>query len=94
MACARPIILPIGGACRKLVVDEARAGVFVKPRGVKDFKEKILYFYNHPEERKTMGESGSRFVIEYFDRQKLANQYLEIMNKLAANQKNYEYSLG
>jgi len=88
MACAKPIILPIDGACRKLVVDEARAGIFVKPRDTEDFKEKIIYFYNHPEAREAMGQNGYRYVINYFDRQKLANQYLEIINKLATNQKN------
>ena len=79
MACARPVVLPIDGVCRKLVVDEARAGLFVRPEDAEDFKEKIFYFYNHPEARETMGQNGRRFVIERFDRQKLANQYLEII---------------
>lgn len=85
MACAKPIILPIDGACRKLVVDKARAGVFVKPRDAEDFIEKILYFYNHSEVRGALGQNGYRFVIERFNRQKLANQYLEIINKLVVD---------
>ena len=85
MACAKPIILPIDGVCRKLVVDGARSGIFVQPNNAKDFKEKILYLYNHPEVGKIIGENGYHFVIRYFNRQELAYQYINIMKNLIEN---------
>lgn len=85
MACAKPIILPIDGVCRKLVIDEARAGIFVRPGNANDFKEKILYLYQNDEELKKMGQNGYQFVLKNFDRQKLANKYLEIILDLIKN---------
>lgn len=82
MACAKPIILPINGACRKLVADEARAGLFVRPNDSEDFKDKIFYFYNHPDKAKELGENGYNFVKENFSREKLANKYLTILSEL------------
>jgi len=82
MVCSKPIILPIDGACRKLVINKAKAGIFIKPRDANDFKEKILYLYNHPEELEKLGQSGYQFVAKNFDRQKLADKYLEVMSNL------------
>jgi len=82
MAGSKPIILPIDGACRKLVVDEAKAGFFIKPGNAHDFKKKILYLYNHPEESKKLGQNGYNFVKENFDRQQLANKYLKIISEI------------
>lgn len=82
MACAKPIILPINGICRKLVVEEAKAGIFVRPRDAKGFQEKILYLYNHRQELEKLGENGYQFVNQNFNREKLADKYLEIMSNL------------
>lgn len=82
MACAKPIILPINGICKKLVIKQAKAGIFVKPGDAENFKEKILYLYNHPEARKKMGNNGYQFVVRHFDRQKLAAKYLRIISDL------------
>ncbi len=82
MACAKPIILPINGAARKLVIDEARAGIFVKPENANEFKEAILDLYNNRDKTEKLGENGYKFVQENFDRRKLAGKYLEIMLNL------------
>jgi glycosyltransferase involved in cell wall biosynthesis len=83
MACAKPIILPIDGVCRRLIIDEAGAGIFAKPGDAPDFKEKILYFYDRPEEAREMGLRGLDFVKNNFDRKKLAQKYLEAIVNLA-----------
>lgn len=85
MACAKPIILPINGACRELVINEANAGFFVRPRDADDFREKILYLYNHPEARKKLGQNGYNFVKKNFDRKKLADKYLKVILDLIKN---------
>jgi len=82
MSCLKPIILPIDGAARKLVVEEARAGIFVEPENANEFKEAVLFLYYHPEECKKFGQNGYQFVTKNFDRQKLASKYLEIMSNL------------
>ncbi|MDD5121301.1 MAG: glycosyltransferase family 4 protein [Patescibacteria group bacterium] len=76
MSCKKPTILPIDGAARKLVINQAQAGLFVEPENVQQFKEATLRLYQHPEEVKIFGENGYRFVTQNFDRQKLAEKYL------------------
>jgi glycosyltransferase involved in cell wall biosynthesis len=80
MACARPTILPIDGACRELLVDSAGAGIFVDPTDPEDFRDKILYLYDHPEELERMGGKGRTFVETHFDRRALAEEYLEALH--------------
>lgn len=87
MACARPIVLPIDGAARKLVIQEAQAGIFAKSGNAEEFKKAIIFLFEHPEKAKKFSESGCRFVQENFDRKKLANKYEKIISNLA-NKKN------
>lgn len=82
MACAKPIILPIDGAIRKLSIDQARAGIFIQPRDAKKFKNAIIELKNNAEKCKHFGENGYKFVIKNFDRKKLATKYLKIISKL------------
>lgn len=82
MACAKPIILPINGACRRLVIDEARAGIFTEPGNAKQFKKAIIQLYTNPAQAKQLGENGYQFVTQNFDRQRLAKKYLEILSNL------------
>ncbi|PIP16857.1 MAG: glycosyltransferase WbuB [Candidatus Portnoybacteria bacterium CG23_combo_of_CG06-09_8_20_14_all_37_13] len=79
MACAKPIILPIDGACRELVVEQAKAGIFVEPGNAQEFKKAVLFFYQCPEKLEKLGINGYNFVRENFDRQKLADKYLKIL---------------
>ncbi len=82
MACAKPIILPIDGVVRKLVVDEAGAGIFVEPKNCEKFIQAIDYLKNNKIACDTLGMNGYEFVKEHFDRSKLANSYLNILKKL------------
>ena len=87
MTCAKPIILPIDGACRKLLVDDAAAGIFVAPNNPEEFKEKLLLLYNDSNMAKTLGQNGHAFVQKFFDRKKLAQQYLvELANLVSKKQ--------
>lgn len=86
MACAKPIILPIKGASRKLV-EEANAGIFVPPNKSKSFKKTVLKLKNNPEKMKKMGKSGHQYVKENFVRENLAQKYLDITHKLTPDEK-------
>jgi glycosyltransferase involved in cell wall biosynthesis len=61
MACGLPVICTTntGGAD---LVREGRDGFILPIRDVDAIKEKILYFYEHPEACRTMGESARRRV--------------------------------
>ena len=81
MAMARPIILGVDGESRE-IVKKAKAGLCVEPENHIELKKAILRFYNHPEDVQKLGSNGHRFVEKYFDRDKLAKDYLEILTKV------------
>jgi glycosyltransferase involved in cell wall biosynthesis len=87
MSCAKPIILPIDGAVRELVVEKAGAGIFSEPENPEEFKKAILYFHNNRKEINKMGQKGYQFVKENFSREILAQKYLEIMQALIKNKR-------
>tara|TARA_R110002124_G_scaffold81872_9_gene215413 strand:- start:1655 stop:2896 length:1242 start_codon:yes stop_codon:yes gene_type:complete len=80
MSCKRPILMAIDGVSKELVED-AEAGVFVKPENTKDFAEKIRMYLNDPMQVKAQGENGYRFAKANFDRTILAEKYIELMRK-------------
>lgn len=83
MSCAKPIILPIDGALRELVVEKAEAGIFSEPENSEEFKKAILYFYKNTNEIENFGQRGYRFVKENFSRETLSQKYLEIISNFA-----------
>ena len=86
MACAKPIILPIDGAVKEIVIDQAMAGVFIHPNNIEEFENAIIKLKNNTKECRKLGQNGYKFVIKNFDRKKLAEKYLEIINNLAKNE--------
>ena len=80
MAMARPIILGVDGEAKE-IVEKAKAGLCVEPENHVELEKAILRLYNHPENNQKLGRNGHRFVEKYFDRDKLADDYLEILTK-------------
>lgn len=83
MACARPSILAIDGVARKLVCDDAQAGLFAEPENPKALAAAISELAADPERCARMGASGRDWVVQNASRNGLAARYLEIMIKLA-----------
>lgn len=83
MACKRPILMVIDGVSRKLVED-ARCGVYVEPENPADFAAKIAEYERKSTAEKTAaGESGYAFAKKEFDRDVLAEKYLNYLHKVA-----------
>ena len=84
MAAGRPILLAIDGAARKLVCDEARAGVFAEPENPDAIASAIRGLADNPAGRAEMGKNGRRWVETHASRASLAAKYLAVMHVLAA----------
>lgn len=83
MAAAKPIIVAIDGVTRKLVED-ANAGLYVEPESAKEFAEAVLKLKANPQLCNKYGENGLNFVKKNFDRQILAERYIDILqNKVS-----------
>ena len=69
----------IDGISRKLVED-ADCGIYVEPEDIDSFVEKIRYYKYNPDTIKVHCENGYNYAKLHFDRDKLANDYIEILN--------------
>jgi glycosyltransferase involved in cell wall biosynthesis len=83
LAMKKPIIITVKGEAKKLV-ENAGVGKFAEPENPDDMAEKILEAYNSPEWVKQAGERGRVFVEENFNRDKLAAEYLKLLEKTAS----------
>jgi glycosyltransferase involved in cell wall biosynthesis len=74
MASARPILLAVDGEARHLVVEQARAAMYVEPENPAALADAILTLRDHPELADDLGQHGRAFAEAYFDRDMLTTQ--------------------
>lgn len=82
MACARPTLLAIDGVARKLVCEDARAGVFAEPENAAALADAIRGLADDPAGCARMGQAGREWVLTNARRETLADKYLEILSEL------------
>ncbi len=86
MACARPVLLAIDGVARRLVCDEARAGVFADPESPESLTEAILALKSNPDACAELGRNGRAWILENATRESLSARYLSILERLVEGQ--------
>lgn len=82
MACERPTLLAIDGAARRLVCDEAQAGVFAEPESAAAIRDAVVALADDPAGRAEMGRRGRAWVLANASRESLAKRYLEIFEEV------------
>jgi glycosyltransferase involved in cell wall biosynthesis len=78
MAFEKPILISVDGEARS-VIESANSGIFVIPEDSTDLREKILFLTDNSELAAELGKNGRKFVEKYFNRQKLADDYLDLL---------------
>jgi glycosyltransferase involved in cell wall biosynthesis len=78
MSCARPVILGVDGQARK-ILEEAEAGLFVRPENAGDLTAAILKLAANPELRTELGRNGRKFILQYFSRPQTARAYMQFL---------------
>ena len=76
--------MAIDGISRELV-EKADCGLYTDPGNPQDLAEKVKIYLNDTVLAKIQGENGYAFGKKHFDRRILALEYLEELQKLAAN---------
>ena len=81
MAAGRPVILAIDGVIRQ-VVEEAGAGIFVKPGDSQNLAKAIQYLLANPQRGKQMGQNVRECVRQHFYRTILSQKIAEIIENV------------
>jgi len=83
MSCKKPVLVTIDGITRTLI-EKAGCGLYSEPENIVAFEEAILSFEKmNSTELEALGENGFTYVKEHFDREKLANKYIEVIKEVA-----------
>ncbi|MFV5383190.1 glycosyltransferase family 4 protein [Acinetobacter towneri] len=78
MAIGRPVITTDVPGCRDTVIDGVNG--FLVPRwNPQALAEKMIYFIEHPEQVRMMGDQSHKIAIEKFDAEKVNQRLLEIL---------------
>lgn len=81
MAMRKPIILGVEGEVKKLI-DQSGSGIPIEPENSSQLARAVLRLADDKNLQHDMGRKGRVYVEKYFDRKKLADRYLAIMEKL------------
>jgi colanic acid biosynthesis glycosyl transferase WcaI len=81
LAAGRGLILGVDGEARRLV-EEAGAGVYVRPEDAAGLAEAVLNLRGRPRDCEQMGRRGRAFVEASYSRGALARKYLDVLSEL------------
>lgn len=82
---AKPIIIGVAGFAAQ-VVRQAENGIEIEPENENQLVDAVLQLADDPARCSALGQAGYRYITEHFDRDKLASDYLEIIEKMATGQ--------
>lgn len=80
-AMAKPIILGVEGHAAELL-KAAGAGCCIEPENAGQLVDTIMHLAQNQARRDSMGAAGRAFVSRYFNRSRLAFDYLELIHKV------------
>jgi len=81
MAAGRPVILAIDG-CIRQVVEEAGAGLAVRPGDAGELAKAVVRLAEQPDLRRRMGEAGRKHVEQNFARTDLAQKLALLIEEM------------
>jgi glycosyltransferase involved in cell wall biosynthesis len=85
MAAGRPTVLAIDGVIRQ-VIEAADGGIFVPPGDPHLLAAAIERLEADRATAKSMGLNARRYVEQYFNRDRQANQLVKLIERLAAGE--------
>ena len=76
-----PLLLGVDGEARSHFIDKADAGLFFEPGNEDDLANKIQFLVENKTEISRMGTNGRVYVNEFFNRNKIAKEFHELLLK-------------
>lgn len=81
LAMEIPILLGVDGEAKELFIDEAQAGLFFSPENESELADGIWKLYTDKNLRNQLGANGRKYVIENFNRNKIAAEFYQLLNE-------------
>ena len=81
MAMERPVILGVEGESRA-IIEKAGCGVCIEPENSRALADAVTFLSSNPELANELGANGRRTVIESYNRDALAKNYLTILQNI------------
>lgn len=78
MAMERPVILGVEGESRS-IIEAARCGVCIEPESAEQLAAAVLQMRHDPGLVQRLGSNGRRCAVERYSRDRLASDYLEVL---------------
>lgn len=80
LAMKKPIIIGVEGEA-KSIIEAANAGICIEPENAQQLADATMELYNNPQQFNQFAENGRTYVESYFNRTKLAENYLTLLVK-------------
>jgi glycosyltransferase involved in cell wall biosynthesis len=77
LAMEVPILLGVDGEARRHFVEKAQSALFCEPENVEVLVENIQFLLDHPDKAKEMGKKGRLYANDYFNRNNIAQKFIE-----------------
>lgn len=81
MAAGTAMILS-GGGQAEAFLEEADCGITVSPEEPEKLAEAVIYLYQHPAQRKAMGDNGKQYAYQNLSREKTGMEYLDTIREV------------
>ena len=82
----KSIILGVEGSAAELV-DKAGAGICIEPENAEQLASAVERLQRDTPLRKALSTSGYNYVVEHFDRDRLAIDYLQVLEETLAGRR-------
>lgn len=82
LAMQLPVLLGVDGEARELFIDQGKCGLYFEPENAKALTEGVLTLSSDPSLAKRLGENGRNYVNANFNRDNIANKFIEQLNQL------------
>jgi glycosyltransferase involved in cell wall biosynthesis len=76
LAMKKPLLLGVSGEAKRHFIDKAKAGLYFEPENHEDLARQVMSLVDNPQECLIMGENARNYVSLYFDRDKIAKDFL------------------
>jgi glycosyltransferase involved in cell wall biosynthesis len=85
MAAALPVVLTVPRGEASDLIESARAGVWAEAENAKSIAEAIQRLAADRDAARRMGEQGRRFVLEHFDRSRIAQEFMIALESMVTS---------